>query len=152
MQKIQDIHIMPISEDLCWKALGLAHNQKVLKSWIKGNESEQGNIENAIPLFALEKELVMKYTKSQIEDSLYFLEKRQYFIVHGFKGLTRVVYQLSDAGLNVLDRGSFLPEEQTAFSEALFDIKQPGWFGLKFNLGELFRRIKKLFKPKSTKA
>jgi len=143
---------MPISEDLCWKALKLAHNKRVLNSWIKGNEGEQGSIENAIPLFALERELVLKYTKSQIEDSLYFLEKRQYFVVHGFKGLTRVVYQLSDAGLDVLGKGSFLPEEQTAFSEALFDIKQPGWLGLKFNLGELLRRIKKLLKPKSKNA
>jgi len=143
---------MPISEDLCWKALDLAHSQRVMNSWFKGNESEQGSIDNAIPLFVLEKELVLKYSKSQIEDSLYFLEKRGYFVVHGFRGLTRVVYQLSDTGLDVLTKGSFLPEEQTAFSEALFDIKQPGWLGLKFNLGELFRRIKKVFKPKGTKA
>jgi DNA-binding PadR family transcriptional regulator len=137
---------MPISEELCWKALKMAQDNYVFKSWLKGNEKELGNIENAIPLFVLEKELVLKYTKSQIEDSLYFLRKRQYFIVHGIQGLTRVVYQLSESGLDVLKKGSFLPEEQAAFSESLFDIKQPGWLGLKFNLGESHRRIKKLFR------
>lgn len=139
---------MPISEDLCWKVLKMTKGNVVLNSWFKGNKDELGIIENAIPLFVLEKELVLKYTKYQIEDNLYFLEKRQYIIRHGFQGLTRVVFQITESGIVVLEKGFFSIEEQTAFSEALFDIKQPGWLGLKFNLGEFFRRSKKRIRSK----
>lgn len=36
------------------------------------------------------KELVFRYTKAQIEDSLYFLEKRGYLNKHGFVNFTLV--------------------------------------------------------------
>ena len=96
-----------------------------------------------MPLFEVERRLVLRHTKSQIEDSLYFLQKRGYLIQHGFTGLTRVVIQLSDPALAVLAAENFSEEEQQAFKEALFDVKQAGWTGMKFNVGELFRRIKK---------
>jgi hypothetical protein len=66
-----------------------------------------------------------------------------YLIRHGFQGLTRVVFQLSESALAVLEKGQFSPEEQQAFREALLDIRQPGLWGMKFNLGEVWRRFKK---------
>jgi DNA-binding PadR family transcriptional regulator len=85
----------------------------------------------------------LRHTRQQIEDSLYFLEKRGYLIRHGFPGLTRVVYQLSDDALKIIETGRFLPEEEQAFQEALLDIRQPGLWGVKFNLGEAWRRVSK---------
>ncbi|MCP4413068.1 MAG: hypothetical protein GY808_10965 [Gammaproteobacteria bacterium] len=135
---------MPIREDLCWKILKRISGESVFEKWLKGGDSDDESvIENAIPLFALEKELVLNYVKSEIEDSLYFLEKRGYIIKRGFNGLTRVVYTLSNSAIRALEIEKFTDEEQEAFKEALFNAKQPGWLGLKFNLGELIRRIKK---------
>ncbi|MEQ1775501.1 MAG: hypothetical protein ABL891_17130 [Burkholderiales bacterium] len=74
---------------------------------------------------------------------MFFLEKRGYLIRHGFQGLTRVAFQLSDEALTVLDKGEFLPEEQQAFRESLIDARQTELWGLKLNLGELWRRFKK---------
>ena len=86
---------------------------------------------------------VLRHSKSEVEDSLYFLEKRGYLIRHGFQGLTRVAFELSEAALEVLEAKSFSEQEQQAFKEALFDIRKPGWFGLKFNAAELWRRLMK---------
>lgn len=74
---------------------------------------------------------------------MYFLEKRGYLIRHGFQGLTRVVFQLSESAFEVLEKGQFSIEEQHAFREALLDIRQPGLWGMKFNLGEAWRRFNK---------
>jgi hypothetical protein len=74
---------------------------------------------------------------------MYFLEKRGYLLRHGFQGLTRVAFQLSDDALKALEGGNFLPEEQRAFREALVDLRQPGFWGMKVNLGEAWRRLKK---------
>ena len=134
---------MPLSENLCWEVLNKTKGKSVLIAWLKGNDSEEPAIENAIPLFVLERDLVLHYVKTEIEDSLYFLEKRGYIIRHGFHGLTRVAYQLSDSAIEVLEKGSFTQEEQEAFKEALFDLKKPGWLGMNFNLGEVIRRFKK---------
>jgi hypothetical protein len=135
---------VPIREDLCWKVLKRINGESVLEKWIKGGDSDDESvIENAIPLFVLEKEFVLNYVKSEIEDSLYFLEKRGYIIKRGFNGLTRVVYNLSETAIKALEIEKFTDEEQEAFKEALFDVKQPGWLGMKFNLGELVRRIKR---------
>jgi len=94
-------------------------------------------------LFEIERDLVLRHSKQQIEDSLYFLEKRGYLLKHGFQGLTRVVYQLSNSALIVLESGSFSEEEQQAFREALLDVRTPGLWGLKFNVGEVWWRLKK---------
>lgn len=121
----------------------MAQAQSVSSIWLKGEHCREPPLQNAIPLFVLERDLVLRHRRSQIEDSLYFLEKRGYLCRHGFQGLTRVAFQLSDSALEVLKKGSFAPEEQQAFREALLDVKQPGLWGLKFNLGEAWRRFQK---------
>ena len=134
---------MPVLEDICWAVLRRARGESVLSSWLKGPHSSDPPIQNAIPLSVLERELVLKYSKAQIEDSIYFLEKRGYLARHGFHGLTRVAYQLTAEALAILDRGAFADEEQAAFREALLDAKRPEFWGVKVNIGELFRRAKK---------
>ncbi|HQA93833.1 MAG TPA: hypothetical protein PK155_07380 [Bacteroidales bacterium] len=134
---------MAISEKLCWEVLRMANGQSVYSEWLKGGHCQEPPLQNAIPLFVLERELVLRYQKNQIEDSLYFLEKRGYLLRHGFQGLTRVAFQLSDSGLEALKKGSFSPEEQRAFREALLDVRQPGLYGMKLNLGEVLRRLRK---------
>jgi hypothetical protein len=132
-----------ISEKLCWEVLNSCKGQSVSSTWLKGDHATDPPIENAHPLVVIERDLVLRHRKQQIEDSLFFLEKRGYLIKHGFTGLTRVALQLSKPALDVLKTGAFLPEEQQAFREALVDIKQPGIWGMKFNAGELWRRFQK---------
>ena len=121
----------------------MADGKSVLSTWLKGEHSTELPLQNAIPLFVIERDLVLRHKKNQIEDSLYFLEKRGHLIRHGFQGLTRVAFQLSDSAQGVLKSGSFPPEEQQAFREALLDVTQPNLWGMKLNLGEVWRRLKK---------
>ena len=134
---------MAISEKLCWEVLKSCKGVSVLSTWYKGEGSTDPDLTNAQPLFEIERDLVLRHSKQQIEDSLYFLEKRGYLLKHGFQGLTRVVYQLSNSALIVLESGSFSEEEQQAFREALLDVRTPGLWGLKFNVGEVWWRLKK---------
>ncbi len=134
---------MAISEKLCWEVLKSCKGVSVLSTWYKGKGSTDPDLTNALPMFVIERDLVLRHSKQQIEDSLYFLEKRGYLLRHGYQGLTRVVFQLSDSALAVLESGSFSEEEQQAFREALLDVATPGLWGLKFNVGEAWRRIQK---------
>jgi hypothetical protein len=134
---------MAVSEKLCWEVLTSCKGQSVSAEWLKGDHATEPPLANALPLFVLERDLVLRHTKQQIEDSLYFLEKRGYLLRHGFHGLTRVAFQLSEVALSVLEADSFSEEEQRAFREALFDAKQPGLWGFKFDLGEAWRRLNK---------
>lgn len=134
---------MAISEELCWAVLRMVKDRVVSRSWLKGSETNEPDLQHAIPLHELEYELVLRHTKSQIEDSIYFLQKRGYLAQHGFPGLIRVAYQLTQRALGALDAMQFSDEEQTAFQEALLDMKKPGWLGMKINLGEAWRRMAK---------
>jgi len=138
---------MAISEQLCWEVLKSCKGQSVSAKWLKGDHATDPPLENSLPLVVLERDLVLRHTKQQIEDSLYFLEKRGYLYRHGFQGLTRVAFQLSDSALSALDSASFSAEEQKAFREALLDVRHAGLWGLRFNLGEAWRRFKKLRTP-----
>jgi len=143
---------MPILEKVCWAVLQKAHGHSVLFGWTSPDEKPKGPpIENAIGIGALEKELVLHYSKQEIEDSLYFLEKRGYLSIHSIGMGLPMVYSLTQEAIATLERGSFSEEEENAFREALFDIKQPGWFGLKFNVGELWRRFRKRIGSKKDK-
>jgi len=134
---------MAISEKLCWEVLKSCKGERVSAKWLKGEDSNDPPLENSLPQFVLERDLVLRHAKQQIEDSLYFLEKRGYLHRHGFQGLTRVVFQLSESALAVLETGSFSEEEQQAFRESLLDVRHPGLWGLKFNLAEAWRRMNK---------
>lgn len=136
---------MALSENVCWEVLNIAKGKTASHAWLKGSETSEPDFVNAIPMIAIEHNLVLRHKKAEIEDSLYFLQKRGYLIQHGHVGLTRVVFQLSDIALKALETGHFSKEEEQAFKEDLFDVKQPGWLGMKFNLGELWRRLKKKY-------
>ena len=134
---------MAISEKLCWEVLEMTKGKSIPRSWLKGSPSDEPPYENAMPEIAIEHDLVLRHSKAQIEDSLYFLHKRGYLFQHGHKGLTRVLLQLSPKALQALETGEFDKDEQIAFKDAVFDVKTPGWLGMKVNLGELWRRFKK---------
>lgn len=135
---------MAISEKLCWEVLQSCKGQSVSSKWLKGDHATEAPLANALPLFVLERDLVLKHPKQQIEDSLYFLEKRGYLYRHGYQGLTRVAFQLSESAMSVLQNGAFSADEQKAFRESLLDLRQPGVWGIKFNLGEVWRRFNKI--------
>ena len=139
---------MAISEELCWEVLRSAQGEIVKRSWLKGSETDDPDLKNAIPLAQLEYDLVLHYSRDQIEDSLYFLLKRGYLIQHGHRELTRVAYQLTDRANEALKLNQFTEDEQTAFKEAVLDLKKPGWLGMRVNLGEAWRRAKKRLRPK----
>lgn len=127
---------MAISEHLCWEVFGK----------IQGKTASIGNstgFENTISTYELERDLVLRFSKQEIEDSLYFLEKRGYLLRHGFLGYPRMAYQLSDAAINVINENRFSDDEQEAFKESLFEVNKPGWLGMKFNISEALRRIAK---------
>lgn len=124
----------------------MLNGKSIPRSWLKGSPSDDPPYNNALPKIAIESDLVLRHTKSQIEDSLYFLHKRGYLFQHGHKGLTRVLLQLSPKALKALASGEFDKDEQIAFSDAVFDVKTPGWLGMKINLGELWRRYTKIRK------
>jgi hypothetical protein len=77
-----------------------------------------------------------------------FWKKRGYLARHGYPGLTRVVFQLSDRAVSALASGAFSEEEQAAFREALVDAKRPELWGIRLNLGEMYRRVRKRFRLK----
>ena len=105
----------------------------------------EGVVENGIDSNKLKAELVLQYKPNDIEDTIYFMEYRGYFLIHkagAFSGL--MTYSLTDKALKVLDDGELPKEEQVAFREALWDIKPRVW-GVSPNLPEILRRSKKLF-------
>jgi len=136
---------LPVLEKICWQVLRRAEKESILSSWLKGSDTTDPPLQHAIPLFVLERELVLHHTKAEIEDTIYFLEKRGYLVRHGFQGLTRVAYQLTPEALAVLASGSFAPEEQSAFQEAILDLKRAELWGLKLNISEAYRRVRKRF-------
>ena len=136
---------MPVVEDICWAVLKKAKGNSVRIGWvIPGDEPSGDPIQNAIGKGKLESELVLHYGKQQIEDSLYFLEKRGYLITHGIGMFSPgMAYGLTEKAIGVLDAGVFPDEEQAAFQESILDIFKPGTLGMKVNFGELYRRWKK---------
>jgi hypothetical protein len=135
---------MAISEKICWEVLKKAHGKTVTFGWTTpGEKPKNPPTENAIGIGKLKSELVLHHSKQEIEDSLYFLEHRGYLSIHSLGLGPPMLYSLTQKAIDILERGSFSEEEEHAFSEALFDLNKPGSFGLKFNVGELWRRVKK---------
>jgi len=107
----------------------MAEGQSVSTVWLKGEHSTEPPIQNAVPLFVIERDLVLRHKRSEIEDSLYFLEKRGYLRRHGFQGWTRVAFQLSDAALEVLKKGSFTVGGAAGISRSPARHKATGFMG-----------------------
>ncbi len=134
---------MALSEKLCWEILEKCRGQSVRSQWLKGELSTDPPLENAVPEAVIERDLVLRHAKEEIQDSLYFLEKRGYLKLHGFRGMTQVALQLTPAALKALEERTFAPDEQQAFRESILDISRAEAWGAKFNLGELWRRFNK---------
>lgn len=135
---------MAISEKICWWVLKRTKDRSVSIGLSSPGEKQQGrSIEHAAGIVELEKELLLHYCKQDIEDSLYFLEKRGYLVV------PRMAYSLTEKAIRALEAGSFSEEEEKAFSEALIDFNKSAWMRMKFNLGEVIRRLNKWGRKKN---
>lgn len=134
---------MAIPENLCWEILDLINTSSVPKGWVKDGSRDGEPIRHTIALVDLEYELVLRHRKGEIEDCLYFLEKRRYILPQGFKGMTRVTYSLTNRAKSALAERAFDKDEQSAFQAAVFDATKPGWLGMKLDLSEVWRRTKK---------
>ena len=108
---------MAASEDICWEALTKAHGESVSGDWLKAGDQGERLIKNAIPIRVLESNLLLHHNRTDVEDSLQFLETRGYLVLHGSRGFSRCAYSLSEAAITVLELGLFPEEEQKAFGE-----------------------------------
>ena len=138
---------MAQQEQTLWDTLELMHGR--IGGWTTTEPNKEPTkkvVKNGIDAGSLKKELVLKYRPSDIEDTIYFMEHRDYFSIHSsgvFTGL--IVYGLTDKALGVLRDGVLPKEERTAFREALWDLKPRIW-GVSPNIPEIVRRAKKVFK------
>ena len=141
---------MAIVEDACWTILKTPFNKARVfgRHYPKSPELDfEVKVNHGMMVTEIEKILVLTYTRSAIDDSLYFLEKRGYILIEDLDiHNRRHHYSLTESALTALQDGHFSDEEQKAFEDALLDLKTPGMFGVKINLGEMWRRAKKSFK------
>lgn len=107
---------MAACEDICWEALAKAHGQSVSADWLP--ELRDGeSIRNAIPIKVLEGNLVLHHKRVDVVDSLQFLEKRGYLVLHGSRDIARSAYSLSDTAISALEMGSFPERERAALDD-----------------------------------
>ena len=107
---------MAASKEICWEALTKAHGESVSADWLPGLRDGE-SIRNAIPINVLEGNLVLHHKKIDVEDSLQFLEKRGYLVLHGSRDITRSAYSLSDVAISALEMGSFPERERQALDD-----------------------------------
>ena len=134
---------MAISERLCWEILDLVNGGSVPKGWVKDGSRDGEPIPQTMALVDLEYDLILRHRKGEIEDCLYFLEKRRYLFLRGYKGMTRVTYGLTNRGKLAVKRRTFDADEESAFAASIVDVSTVGPWGLKFNLRESFRRSRR---------
>ncbi len=109
---------MAISEEVCWKILRRPIGLRVTFTLPEIKKSE--TLENAFRIADVEKELVLNYSKSTIEDSMYFMEKRGYLDVLSWGLIApRSIYKILDAGLSLAISGRFPDEEKESFDEGI---------------------------------
>ena len=129
---------MAISEKICWRVLESAKGRSVSIDWSSPSKKLQGPlIENATCIAELKKELMLHYCKQDIEDSIYFLEKR------GYLDVPRMAFSLTEKAVRALEAGSFSKEEEKAFSEVLIHLIKPRWMGVKFYARATISRLNK---------
>ena len=94
---------MSKNETIYWYVLDRMHDNSVtLRRKLAGKTSETAP-EHAISTAALEAELVLKFGKSDIEETLFFLEKRDYIRPHAY-GLAapRMAFALTEKALQII--------------------------------------------------
>lgn len=111
---------MSVREQVCWIVLESAHNQTInMRQKLQGHDEQVSPVENGVGIGELKKKLVIRYSKNEIEDSLYFLEQRGYLQHHGFGLISpRLAYSLTQKALDTIERGTFEDEEIVAFDQS----------------------------------
>ena len=138
---------MAKSEKVFWHVLTRMQNQSVTMSQtMLDKPPQESHIENASGIGDLEAELVLKFEKSEIEDTLYFLEKRGYLLVHGYGMVSpRMAYSLTDKALGVLESKVLPAEEIEAFDTAILDVSKPGIWGMKLDVKSAWKKSKRKY-------
>ena len=135
---------MAQNEKVLWDILSrLNGHDIIMKLAIKGQAPQQSTIENAFAIGKLKGELVLKYRPDDIEDTIYFMENREYLVKHGYGTFApEMAYSLTEKALEVAQSQKLPEEEEKAFQEALFDIN-PKFYGMGPNWREVWRRFRK---------
>lgn len=136
---------MAKSEKVFWYVLEQLNNRKVTMSQkLLDNPAQESHLEHAAGIDELESELVLKFEKSEIEDTLYFLEKRSYLVVHGYGLMNpRMAYALTKKALEILELKKLPEEEVKAFDTAILDLSKPGIWGMKFDIKSAWKKGKR---------
>ena len=135
---------MAQNEKVLWDVLSRLNGHNVIMEMAtKGREPQQSTVENAFPIGKLKGELVLKYRPDDIEDTIYFMEYREYLVKHGY-GLfaPEMVYSLTEKAVEVAQSQKLPEEEEEAFQESLWDIN-PKIYGMGPNWREGWRRFRK---------
>ena len=138
---------LPQKEKILWDALSLMYKQDVtVTTTYMGEEPKKKVVKNAIGVVDLKGRLVLKYIPADIEDTIYLLKNRDYLITEKTgNGGYDFVYSLTDKAIKVASSQKLPTDEEVAFKEALWDIN-PGIWGVRLNVAEMFRRGKKKLK------
>lgn len=135
---------MAQNEDTLWDILRLLDGHHITMPEKLHEPEKRVPLENAYEIKVLKGELVLRHAPQDIEDTIYFMKHRGYLTSFGYKAMwPEAALILTDKAQKV-SREQKLPEdEETAFHESLWDISKPKVYGMGFNFGELWRRIKK---------
>ncbi len=130
-----------LNEDILWEILLLMQGHTA--SWevrIVGMTTHN-EIKNGYIVEKLKASLILKFSKSDIEDTVYFMKKRGYLKIHG-QGIVfpELAYSMTDKAKSVFDKRVLPPEEREAFKESLLKI-EPKIYWVRLN----FCALKKLF-------
>ena len=111
---------MALNEQVFWHVLELMRGRSC--SWtieIQGEPIMPTNTqENAIAVTDLKSQLVLRFSRADIEDTIYFLTSRSYVNIHRQGAIgPDIAYCLSNKAIDVLQNKQLPGEEQRAFEE-----------------------------------
>ena len=138
---------MAKSEKVFWYVLERLKDRNVTMSQkLLDKPANESHLEHAAGIGDLESELVLKFEKSEIEDTLYFLEKRGYLMLHGY-GLVspRMAYTLTEKALQILESKQLPKEELEAFDTEILDVSKPSIWGMKLDVKSAWKKGKRKF-------
>ena len=135
---------MAQNEDTLWDILGLLDGHHIRMPEKLGDPKKQIVLKNTYEIKLLKSELVLRHTPQDIEDTIYFMKHREYLTNFGYRAMwPEAALILTEKALKVRHEGQLPDEERKAFQEVLWDISRPKIYGIGFNFGELWRRMKK---------
>ena len=136
---------MAKSEKMFWYVLEKLKDRNITMSQkLLDKPANESHLEHGVGIADLESELVLKFEKNEIEDTLFFLEKRGYLLLHGYGLISpRMAYTLTEKALQTLESKQLSKEELEAFDTTILDISKPGIWGMKLDLKSAWKKGKR---------